>query len=240
MGFLKRNPGNHNATNANSMASMQPRTSYEQMTEADLEAHLQVTRYGDFQLTDAVRPSYKLDVIPQQGYRYDSYRDSRTQARVPVLMAAASAEILFDLFLDLLDPLGDDVDVVLDTSHRLRNSAPDDLYRENIDLPVLKSLLYDFEDLLLNDGCTGVAVLNSQSPQEVQFDEHKLLIIYGEPLFEFERTLRAHGLRRNDSLKFITEAAHVHSSHEEHAARFEELKLQLGIDERCHRNTSFS
>ncbi|MFM7843482.1 MAG: hypothetical protein ACKPEY_04520 [Planctomycetota bacterium] len=239
MGFLKRNPGNSNST-TNSMASTQPRTNYEQLTEADLEAHLQVARYGDFQLTDAVRPSYKLDVVPQQGYRRDSYRDSHSRARIPVLMAAASAEILFELFLDLLDPLGDEVDVVLDSSHATSCAEQRDLYRENIDLPVLKSLLYDFEDLLLNDGCTGIAVLNPHLPQEIQFDEHKLLIVYGQPLVSFERILRGYGLDHSDSLKFITEAEHVHSSQEEYARQFEELKLQLGIDEQCHRNTSFS
>jgi hypothetical protein len=155
-------------------------------------------------------------------------------------MAAASAEILLELFLDLLDPLGDEVDVVLDSSHGTNRAEPSDLYRENIDLPVLKSLLYDFEDLLLNDGCTGIAVLNPHLPQEIQFDEHKLLIVYGQPLLAFERILRGYGLNRLDSLKFITEAEHVHSSQEEHARRFEELKLQLGIDERCHRTPSFS
>ena len=65
----------------------------------------------------------------------------------------------------------------------------EDLYREHIDVPVLKSILLDFEDLLLNDGCTGIAVINPAKRQEVQLDEHKLLIVYGDPLAEFEQTL---------------------------------------------------
>ena len=32
-------------------------------------------------------------------------------------------------------------------------------------MPVLKSILWDFEDLLMNDGCTGIAVLNPGTPQ---------------------------------------------------------------------------
>ena len=63
-----------------------------------------------------------------------------------------------------------------------------DLYREHIDLPVLKSILYDFEELLLNDGCTGIAVLNPHMPLEVQFDEHKLLIAYGHDLTPSRRS----------------------------------------------------
>ena len=76
------------------------------------------------------------------------------------------------------------VDVVLETSHERRGSHQD-MYREDIDMPVLKSTLYDFEDLLLGDGCTGMAVLNPDIPMEVQRDEHKLLIMYGQELVDF-------------------------------------------------------
>ena len=76
-------------------------------------------------------------------------------------MGAASHEQLFETFMDLLDPLGVEVDVVLETSHNRQQRGHVDLYREHIDLPVLKSILWDFEELLLNDGCIGIAVLES-------------------------------------------------------------------------------
>ena len=44
-------------------------SSFQHLSEEELEAHMGVARYGDFVLTDAVRPSYNLDVIPQTGYR---------------------------------------------------------------------------------------------------------------------------------------------------------------------------
>ena len=72
-----------------------------------------------------------------------------------------------------------------------------------------KAFLWDFEDLLLNDGCTGIAVLNPSIPQEVQFDEHKLLIVYGNPLASFEQLLSDHDVWCDDDMKFITEAEHV-------------------------------
>ncbi|NIP86911.1 MAG: hypothetical protein GTO03_15640, partial [Planctomycetales bacterium] len=75
-------------------------------------------------------------------------------------MGSASTEALFDLFIDLLNPLGDQVDVVLETSHSRQGGGHRDLYREQIDMPVLKSILYDYEEMLLNDGCAGIAVLN--------------------------------------------------------------------------------
>jgi hypothetical protein len=205
-------------------------SSFERLSEEELEAHLGVMRYGDFLLTDAIRPSYDLQVVPCQGYRHDAYHDEESRTTVPVLMGAASNQYLFEVFMDLLDPLGFEVDVVLETSHNRENRGHVDLYREHIDMPVLKSILWDFEDLLLNDGCTGIAVLNPSIPQEVQFDEHKLLIVYGQQLGEYENIFRDRQVPCDDQMKFITEAEHVHSSSDEYAERFEELKMRLGMD----------
>jgi hypothetical protein len=205
-------------------------SSFESLSEEELESHLGVSRYGDFQLTDAIRPSYDLKVMPSQGYRHDSYRDEQNHTTVPVLMAACSRERLFDLFMDVLEPLGGVVDVVLETSHNHDRRGHSDLYREHIDLPVLKSVLWEYEEMLLNDGCAGIAVLNPGIPQEVQFDEHKLLIAYGEDLDGFESILRESGIRQDPGMKFITEAEHVHSSSDQCARVFDELRMRLGID----------
>jgi len=205
-------------------------SSFERLSEEELEAHLGVVRYGGFLLTDAIRPSYDLQVVPTTGYRHDVYRDEETKASVPVLMASASSEKLFETFMELLDPVGSVVDVVLETSHNREHRGHVDLYREQIDMPVLKSTLWDYEDLLMNDGCTGVAVLNPDGPVEVQFDEHKLLIVYGADLTEFEHVFREQGITCQDEMRFITEAEHVHSSSEQYMQQFEELKTRLGMD----------
>ena len=205
-------------------------SSFEKLSEEELEAHLGVSRYGSFALTEAVRPSYDLQVVPCQGYRHDSYRDEENHTAVPVLMGAVSNGYLFEIFLDLLDPLGTVVDVVLETSHNRDRHGHQDLYREHIDMPVLKSILWEYEDLLLNDGCTGMAVLNPAIPQEVQFDEHKLLIVYGAELRQFERVFRERNVDCHEQMKFITEAEHVHSSSDRFAGQCEELKTRLGMD----------
>lgn len=205
-------------------------SSFERLSEEELEAHLGVQRYGKFMLTDAVRPSYDLKVVPQAGYRHDQYIDEESKSKVPVLMAAASREILFDIFMELIDPLGHEVDVVLETSHHREQGGHEDLYREHIDVPVLKSTLWDYEDLIMNDGCTGLAVLNPGIPQEVQFDEHKLLIVYGTPLADYERIFKRFGIGCKEEIKFITEAEHVHSSSDKYFDQFEELRMRLGMD----------
>jgi len=226
MGFLKRFFRNVFHDGAPALST----SSFEHLSDDELEAHLGVARYDDFTLTNAVRPSYDLKVIPSQGYRHDKYHDEETRSSVPVLMASASRDGLFDVLMDLLDPLGGVVDVVLETSHNRQNNGHLDLYREHIDMPVLKSILWDYEDLLLNDGCSGIAVLNPSIPLEVQFDEHKLLIVYGSSLDPFEEALRARSVPCNDEIKFITEAEHVHSSSEQYGEQFEELKMRLGMD----------
>jgi hypothetical protein len=201
------------------------------VSQKELATHLQVDRYGDFRLTEAIRPSLDLQVIPQQGYRIETYRDDSAGLRVPVLAASVSREKLFDTFLELLEPLGDEVDVVLETSHDSADGSHRDLYREHIDTPVLLSHFCDFEELLLNDGCTGVAVISRSSPMEVQFDEHKLLVVYARDLAPFERIIRQAGIRRDDRMKLITEGEHLHSTNPDHPQIFEQLCYRLGVGE---------
>ncbi len=196
----------------------------------ELKAHPEVKNFGGFHLTDAARPSPDVKIQLTQGYRHETYLDEESGSSVPVIMAAASREILFPLFIELIQELGDSVDVVLESSHDHETNGHVDFYREQIDTPVLVSALWGFEDLLLNDGCTGIAVLNPKTPQEVQFDEHKLLISYGNPLAPFESLLQDSNVFANESMSFITEADHVHTSSDEFRRQFEQLRTQLGID----------
>jgi len=206
------------------------RTGFDDLSQDQLDAHLSVGRYGSFALTDAVRPSFGLEVIPREGYRRDIYCDPESGNKMPVLAASVSAERIFEVLMDLLDPLGDEVDVVLESSHESDPGVHDDLYREHMDTVILKSTLYDYEQLLLNDGCTGLAALNPNGPTEVQFDEHKLLFIYAHDLEPFEEVLIAAGLKRDDTLKFISEAEHLHSTDDVYREQFEEMRYRLGVD----------
>jgi hypothetical protein len=46
----------------------------------------------------------------------------------------------------------------------------------------------------------------------------------------FERILLGHGLKRDDTLKFISEAEHLHSTDDVYREQFDELRYRLGID----------
>jgi hypothetical protein len=205
------------------------------VNQKKLANHLEIDRYGDFWLTDAIRPSLDLQVIPRAGYRLDTYKDAKAGIEVPVLVAAISREQLFEVFLDLVDPLGEVVDVILETSHRSDGPVHDDLLREEIDLPIFKSHCYDFEDLLLNDGSTGVAVISSSGPMEVQFDEHKLLIVYARNLEPFAEILENAGIPHDDGMTIITEGEHLHSTEPHFQAQFDQFCYRLGVGEAAER-----
>ena len=69
-----------------------PRTTFDDLSKEQLDAHLSVGRYGSFSLTDAVRPSIGLEVIPREGYRRDIYCDPESGNKMPVLAASVSSE----------------------------------------------------------------------------------------------------------------------------------------------------
>ncbi len=226
MGFLKNFFANAPKENTSGKSS----SSFERLSDEQLESHLRIVKYSNFLLTDAIRPAFDLKVVPKQGYRHDSYQDGDTNSPIPVLMCSVTRERIFEVFMDMLDPFGSVVDVVLESSHDKRQNGHKDLYREHIDMPVLKSILWNYEELLTHDGCTGLAIINPSIPQEIQFDEHKLLIVYGCDLDPFEDALELHAVEMDEKMKFITEAEHVHSSSDRYQRLFEELKTELGMD----------
>jgi hypothetical protein len=193
-----------------------------------LATHIRHSYSDHFSLTSAIRFAPEVPALPSEGYRLERFRDPVSRRRIPMLAAAVSAERLFDVFVDLLDPLGELVHVVLETSHDSCDDWHQDLRRGDIDLPVLSSYLYDHEDLLLNDGCTGIAVIARGRPVEVQFDEHKLLYVFAHDLKPFRRILRAHGVRRDQAMHLIAESEHFHHTSPEYAEQFRQLCCRLG------------
>jgi hypothetical protein len=148
-----------------------------------------------------------------------------------MLSAAVSAERLFETFLALIAPLGEIVHVILESSHDAESDLHTDLRRDDIDLPVLASNLCDFENLLTNDGCTGIAVMADNLPMEVQFDEHKLFHIYAPSLKPFRRALHRAGIRRRKLFPLISEAEHLHHTSDEFANEFRQLAMRLNVGE---------
>ena len=206
----------------------------DELTVAEALTHLSRVTYGDFSLTDAIRPSSLLEVVPREGFRFDVYIDPDSGERTPVIMAAASAEKLFELFRSLVEELALVLDVVLESSHQPGVSANNQVfYREEIDRSVLFSKMLDFEDLLLNDGCSGIAVVECGQNFEVQLDEHKLLIVYFQQESFCKRVVdvfKKFGIPYDQDIQFLTEAEHIHSSSDDF---FERFKVFVGALSMC-------
>lgn len=194
-----------------------------------LSTHLEVAQYGDFTLTGAIRPALNVPIHPREGYRLEIFRDRKAKLKLPMLSAAVSANRVFDTFLGLIEQVGEVVHAVVESSHGRGADDHRDFRRDEIDLPVLASHFCDFEHLLVNDGCTGVAVMADGAPIEVQFDEHKLFHIYAPDLKPFRRVLRKMGVERQKELPLISEAEHLHHTSDEHAEAFRQMCLRLGV-----------
>ena len=76
--------------------------SFETLSDEELRAHMGIRTYGVFELTDAVRPSYDLQIVPRQGFRHDKYVDEASGVSTPVIMASATRHQLIDTFLSLI------------------------------------------------------------------------------------------------------------------------------------------
>lgn len=186
---------------------------------------------GHFMLPPAVAPRPGSTWRPREAYRTGIHRIGNR--KVPTLAATVSADRLLSVFLDLIAPMGPNVDVVLETGHDSPEGMHRDLVREDIDLAVLSSHLLDFEDYLLEDGLTGLVVCSQASRplQEVQLDEHKVLVVYAYDLRPFIAVLADYGLREERELMLILEDEHAHKTSHHHSSQFEVLASRLSMSE---------
>ncbi|MSR33132.1 MAG: hypothetical protein EXR99_16730 [Gemmataceae bacterium] len=184
-----------------------------------------------FSFSSGVFPAVEPISPFREGYRKCLYTDLGTGQEIPMLAVAVSQEKVFDLFLDLTSLLGSLVDIILETSHQKIASQHIDLHREDVDLPVAQSYLRQFENTLTNDGCSGVAVMARNRPMEVQFDEHKIIVVYAQKIGRFEKVLKAHGIRQDDALPLVTDFEHCHATTIEFEEEFQQLTNLLGAVE---------
>lgn len=205
-------------------------TSFEGLSNEEIKTHEAIKKYDDFILTDAVIPSYDLRVKPQSGFRYDYYCEG--DLSIPVVIISASKEVLFSLLMELIELIGKKaVDVILRTS-RYGYQGYTSLLRECIDLCVLKSIFLDFEEFLLKDGCTRLIITGDKAPIELQFDDHKLLLIYNWPPVRkaLLAILKKYGIEEKPYIKFICEAEHIHLSNDKLLEAFKQLAVRIGAE----------
>ena len=212
-------------------------SSFRGLSEEDINGHLRIRRYGDFMLTQGISPAYDLRIRPQSGYRRSVYKDQDGQSSI--LVISASQEKILDLFFELAPLVGPLVDAFAETSHEngIYRFFEDDgfsrdcdsLISQNIDTSVASSIFTEFDDLLLNDGCTGVALANFRRMAELHFDNHKLIIFYGWKKTKelVLQTLARFGIAEDKSLEPICDAEHIHSTTPDFKYQFDQLVARM-------------
>jgi len=73
-------------------------------------------------------------------------------------------------------------------------------------------------------------VVDPAGPSEVQFDDHKVLVVYARNLAPFQEALERWGVERDDSLQLISEAEHLHSTRPTFTERVEALCITLSAE----------
>lgn len=191
----------------------------------------QLSDSNDFELSKGVSPLTN-SVRLKEGYRSGEYRIKREDGgmtRIPMIVAAATREEVYGLFIALLEPLGDEVDTTVQSRHagELRADKKDTKYCGHIDTIVLLSRLWDFEDVLVDDGLMNISIRKQPHDPaylpQVQLDYDKRIRIYSADLRPFKQILHIHGLQKDCRMQFVTNGAREHRTTENFAKRFHDL-----------------
>lgn len=197
------------------------------ISEEQFESSCQDSRYGDFILTDAIRP---LTILPITGYKF-SYAigtEADTEEVVPLMCAAASAEKVFRVFMECVD-LSEDI-VSLNAGFCDMDNVFHSYVREDMLLSELKPMLSYFRKMLTHDGFVTIAVV-SNDDYGISLDDHKIIRIYGETVFEqYEDVMNRHDIFENRSMQFIDDGEHLHSSAVGELERLDEFLGATGLE----------
>lgn len=205
--------------------------SFEDLTEEELSAHKGIPWYDDFELTDAIRPSWDIVIKPVEGFKYHSTFNQYVQRDVPVITASVTRKKLWDLFLELTEPFGDMVDVDIDHASDVRDCRLWNQYTaEDVEKITLPGLLGEYQDFLLNDGDTKITIADQDTESSIQLDDHKFLILTGADYqARFRKILREWDICEPREMRFIDKAEHIHLQRE-NQVELQKLILETGAD----------
>jgi len=167
---------------------------------------------------------------PLEGYAQDEWEGSEHWPRTPVLHIAATSEKIIDLFRELLDPLGDDVRVFLKTQHGCYGHKMRQAMRGSIERIVLESTILDYEDFLLHDGWSSIAVQDLASTIEVRLPQSKMMVVYARQCDPFVDTLHRFDLHRLPTCPDLLPGQYGCTSEKCFEDQFEEICSDLEAD----------
>ena len=174
---------------------------------ADSDEQLQSPKYGY---------SSQL-VVTEAGYLSD------------IIGVCVPPDSISNVYLELITALDSTVNVVLvERSLSIGQYVQHLAY--NKDLPVVRSVLLDYEELLVQEGNVGIIVYDNNAG-EVHLTYHKDILVYAEDADPYKKILEGCGMKENEDLVYVQEVPHVHISSEKSHDVMEALKSQIGIDQ---------
>jgi hypothetical protein len=197
-----------------------------------------------FELTDAVCPINGF--APTVGFQRAIYVDS-VCGRVQLLVISQTKGSLFGLFVELLEKLisigkvkRHGVDAVFESRYNPFDRRPGfkydvdlqaqhyrDFIAEGVDPICFLSKLWDYEDLFVNDGFSGVSLMSEGLFSELRLDVHKTILLFSKS----KKLIRmmAEFLRGANLPEMPTDATgiadepHLHIGHSDFRNKFDQL-----------------
>ena len=126
-----------------------------------------------------------------------------------------------------IDGLAETVDIFL-VDVGFADQTVEHIAREK-DLAVVRSVLWDNQELLVKDGSVGVILCND-AHGEVHLTEDKDILIYTLNATPFLEILDHYGLQETEPV-YVCQVPHFHVSYPDVEEKIESLKSDLGIEE---------
>ncbi len=180
--------------------------------------------------TDAVRP--ERYIVIEEAYKIVLRKDGAKQ-KVPTLVAAVSKGKIQRLFQRMIARMPARVDLIVEASHGLQSHSDwRELEREDLDRDVVMEWVQEFHDLLMNDGCLAVAIVDPDTSCELYLDTHKQLVAYGD-IERMEEELMQERIPRKKmkDLTTVENVMHVHFTSDEFEDELQRFRYRTGIED---------
>ncbi len=199
------------------------------VTQEMIQEAMKNRTFDGFTLSPAIIFFKDGDVVPSKGYKIEKELMPNGQV-LSRLLVSASAEDVLDILDDFIVLLGESCSVVVED---FRAKADDhvEYYAYYKDTFIVRSILLDFDEFLLNDGFVGLAIWSEAAKAEVQLTMHKVLIVYARDIVPFQQVLAGYGMQENPELRFFFEDFYMLVSTTAGDSAVVALKDRLCIDQ---------
>lgn len=159
---------------------------------------------GDFVLTGAAMPYGEGSITPVEGYRVS---DVEKDGSVFFVIAAISAEKIWNMMLAVIDLLGDGLQIAV-LHLNTKDGKPIDYISGEMDQYALIQILQDHRDFILNSGTIEICFFKVGAKVELRLDVCKHFQIYVADLLPVIDLLHDFEISSKEGIKFFPEGPH--------------------------------